>query len=179
MTTITEEEHYNEHAALLGHVALAWNDCHYMVLWIFRTLSGLSWSEAADSFLAQKTDHNRRGITLSRMKEVLNTRNDDLMRERGTQLLDQLGELADERNLATHTIWASVMPDREVRPHPALPRSEKLKDDFKSQFSDLTTKLRDLAGELMQYESALHVHLEITRARAQENVAALESGNGP
>jgi hypothetical protein len=179
MTTITDDEYYEQHAALLGRVTLAWNDCHYMVLWIFRTVSGLSWSKACDSFLAQKTDHNRRGITLRLMKEVLNTRNDDQMRERGTQLLDQLGKLADERNLATHTIWASVMPDREVRPHPALPRSEKLKDDFKSQFSHLTTKLRDLAGELMQYESGLHVHLETSRARAQENVARLESGNGP
>jgi hypothetical protein len=29
---------YNEHAALLGHVTLAWNDCQYMVLSIFHIL---------------------------------------------------------------------------------------------------------------------------------------------
>ena len=28
---ITDENFYNEHAALLGHVALAWNDCHSVV----------------------------------------------------------------------------------------------------------------------------------------------------
>jgi hypothetical protein len=28
---ITDETFYNEHAALVGHVALAWNDCHSVV----------------------------------------------------------------------------------------------------------------------------------------------------
>ena len=37
---VTEDDYYEEHAALLGHVTLAWNDCQYMVLSIFHTLSG-------------------------------------------------------------------------------------------------------------------------------------------
>jgi hypothetical protein len=32
-----------EHAALLGRVTLAWNDCQYLVLSIFHALSGASW----------------------------------------------------------------------------------------------------------------------------------------
>ena len=177
-----------EHAALLGRVTLAWNDCHYMVLWIFHTLSGVSWEKACATFFEQNSDHNRRGITLTRMKEALNTKNDELMLEKGTELLDNLTNLAVERNLATHTMWASApihtmwttgTPKNEIRPHPAVPRPKNLEEDFKSQFTSLTTKLGSLLRELVLYENALAVHLEITRARAQENVAALESGNGP
>ena len=52
--TVSDADYYNEHAALLGHVTLAWNDCHYMVLSIFHILSGLSWSDAHTKFLALK-----------------------------------------------------------------------------------------------------------------------------
>jgi hypothetical protein len=177
--TITDDKYYEDHAALLGYVTLAWNDCHYVVLWIFHTLSGVSWGKACAIFFAQNSDHNRRGITLALMKEVLNTNNDEPMREKGTELLNQLTKLAVERNLATHTMWATVMPQREIQPHPALPRHKKLKEDFKSQFSNLTTNLRKLLRGLMLFDAALRVHLESSRARAQENVAAPESGNGP
>jgi hypothetical protein len=71
--TITDEKYYNEHAALLGHVTLAWNDCHNIVLSIFHILSGLSWGKASAIFLALKSDHDRREITLSLMNEVLHT----------------------------------------------------------------------------------------------------------
>jgi hypothetical protein len=43
-----------EHAALLGRVTLAWNDCHYM--------SDEGWEKACATFFEQKYDHNRRGI---------------------------------------------------------------------------------------------------------------------
>ena len=56
------------------------------------------------------------------MNEVLNTDNDRPMREHGTQLLGQLANLAGQRNLATHTMWVTVMPHRQVQPHPGLPR---------------------------------------------------------
>jgi hypothetical protein len=177
-----------EHAALLGRVTLAWNDCHYMVLLIFNILSDEGWEKACATFFEQKYDHNRRGITLKRMKKVLKSKNDKLMLEKGTRLLEDLANLALERNLATHTMWASLpiqtmwtigTPKNEIRPHPAVPKPENLEEDFKYQFTSLTTKLGSLLRELMLYESALAVHLEITRARAQENVAALESGNGP
>ncbi len=181
--TATPEKYFEDHAALLGHVAIAWNDCHYMIFSIFHTLSGLSWEMAYAVFGALKSDHDRREITLSLMKEVLDTNNDRPMRERGTQLIGQLTALAGERNLAIHTMWATVKPadpkaPAEIRPNPDLPLPKTLKDDFRSQFSNLTTNLRDLFRDLLTYEPALRVHLEITRARAQENVAALESGNG-
>jgi hypothetical protein len=157
--SVSDADYYNEHAALLGHVTLAWNDCHYMVLSIFHTLSGLSWGKAIAVFLALKSDHDRREIALALMTEVLNTDNDRLLREHGSQLLGRLAGLGGERNAATHTMWITVMPEREVRPHPALPRPKILKDDFRSQFAELTTKLRDLFHELMRHHAALRVHL--------------------
>jgi hypothetical protein len=162
-----QEKYVEDHAALLGHVTLAWNDCHYMVLSIFHTLSGLGWNEACDIFLAQGNDHNRRGIVMTRMKDVLNTKNDEPIKEKGIELLDKLSRLAVERNLVTHTMWATVMPDHKVQPHPAVPRDKNLQDDFNSQFSNLTRNLRNLFADLWYYEPALRVHLESSRARAQ------------
>jgi hypothetical protein len=166
MTTITEEEYYNEHAALLGHVTLAWNDCHYMVFLIFHTLSGLSWEQASAIFLALKNDQHRRDITLELMKEIL--KNDQQLKALGTRLLGQLGSLAGERNAATHTMWVTVMPDRqffpeaepEIQPHRHLP-SKNLKADFRFQFSNLTTNLRNLFRQLLDYEAAVYTHLQL------------------
>jgi hypothetical protein len=158
--TVTDEDFYNEHAALLGHVTLAWNDCHSVVLEIFHTLSGGSWEAASSTFLALNSDYERRKITLERMNGILDTYNDQAISELGTQLLSQLRSLAGERNLATHTMWVAVMPQREIRPHPGLPQPKSLNADFKAQFSKLTTGLRGLFRELMRYDAALRVHLE-------------------
>jgi hypothetical protein len=158
---ITDENFYNEHAALLGHVALAWNDCHSVVLSIFHTLSGVSWQNASSIFLALKSDHDRRETTLALMDQVLSTDNDRTIREWGTQLLGQLGNLGYEGTVATHTMWVTVMRQRKISPNPDLPKPPKhLKEDFKSQFSKLTTNLRDLFRELLLHHSALRVHLE-------------------
>ena len=92
--------------------------------------------------------------------EVLNTDNDRPLREHFTKLFGELANLANERNVATHTMWVTVMPSREVKPHPALPRPDKLKDDFKAQFTELTAKLRELFHELWRHHAALRVHLE-------------------
>ena len=153
-----------EHAALLGRVTLAWNDCHYMVLLIFNILSDEGWEKACATFFEQKYDHNRRGITLKRMKKVLKSKNDKLMLEKGTRLLEDLANLALERNLATHTMWASLpiqtmwtigTPKNEIRPHPAVPKPENLEEDFKYQFTSLTTKLGSLLREFCVRESGM------------------------
>jgi hypothetical protein len=183
-----QQKYIEDHAALLGRVTLAWNDCHYRVLLIFNILSGEDWEKACATFFDQPTDQNRRGITRTRIKKVLDSENDKQLREKGTQLLDALDNSAKERNLATHTMWASVpihtmwtvgTPKNEIRPHPAVPKPENLEADFESQFTSLTTKLGSLLEELEYYEDALATHLEIRRARAQENLAESESGKRP
>ena len=135
-----QQKYIEDHAALLGRVTLAWNDCHYRVLLIFNILSGEDWEKACATFFDQPTDQNRRGITRTRIKKVLDSENDKQLREKGTQLLDALDNSAKERNLATHTMWASVpihtmwtvgTPKNEIRPHPAVPKPENLEADFR------------------------------------------------
>ena len=160
---ITDETFYNEHAALVGHVALAWNDCHSVVLSIFHTLSGVSWHNASSIFLALKSDHDRRETTLALMDQVLNADNDRVIRDQGTQLIGQLGNLGYEGTVATHTMWVTVMRQRKVSPHPDLPDPPKdIKEDFKSQFSKLTTDLCDLFRELLLHHSAKrHIYMPL------------------
>ena len=71
--------------ALLGRVTLAWNDCHYMVLWIYPHPVRRKLGKGVRYVLrAERRTDNRRGITLTRMKEALNTKNDqDLLLEKG------------------------------------------------------------------------------------------------
>jgi hypothetical protein len=158
--TEDEDRYYKEHAALLGHVTLAWNDCQSMILNIFHELSGMSWDKSTAVFLALKSDQSQRDITVALMMSTLYRANDKPIREFGTSLVGQLGKLAGQRNAATHTMWVTVMPLRTVEPHPALPRPKNLLPDFKSQFENLTENLRKLFRELMNFHAALHVHLE-------------------
>jgi hypothetical protein len=115
------------------------NDCHYMGLLIYNTLSDEGWDKACTSYFDQPSDHNRRGITRTRIEEVLDTENDRGLRDNGTQLLKALDKLAKERNLATHTMWASVpihtmltvgAPKNEIRPHPAVSNAKKPRRGF-------------------------------------------------
>jgi hypothetical protein len=158
-----EDRFYNEHAALLGHVTLAWNDCQSMIMQIFHTLSGTTWGHSSAVFLALKSDQSQRDITIALLRAVLDRADDDAMRQHGTSLVSQLGNFAGERNAATHTMWITVMPSRKVEPHPAIPMPKNLKPDFKSQFENLTRRLRKLFRELLNYDAALRVHLEQTR----------------
>lgn len=158
--TEDDDRYYDEHAALLGHVTLAWNDCQSMVLEIFHVLSGMNWDKSTAVFLALKSDQSQRDITLALLATALNRDSDKPMRDLGTTLIGQLGSLAGQRNAATHTMWITVMPGRKVEPHPALPRPKTLKEDFKTQFEVLTQKLRQLFRELLKFSAALRVHLE-------------------
>ena len=167
--TDDEDRFYNEHAALLGHVTLAWNDCQSMIMQIFDTLSGTSWGQSTSVFLALKSDQSQRDITVALLLAVLDRADDDGMRQLGTSLVGQLGALAGERNAATHTMWITVMPSRKVQPHPAIPKRKALKPDFKSQFENLTQNLRKLFRELLNYEAALRVHLEQTRKDGEKS----------
>jgi hypothetical protein len=167
--TDDEDRFYNEHAALLGHVTLAWNDCQSMVMQIFHTLSGTSWGQSTSVFLALKSDQSQRDITIALLLAVLDRAEDDGMRQLGTSLVGQLGALAGERNAATHTMWITVMPSRKVQPHPAIPKRKALQPDFKSQFENLTQNLRNLFRKFLNYEAGLRVHLEQTRKNGENS----------
>jgi hypothetical protein len=165
-----EDRFYDKHAALLGHVTLAWNDCQSMIIQIFHTLSGTSWDRSTSVFLALKSDHSQRNITVALLQTVLDRAEDADIRHLGKSLVDQLATLAGERNAATHTMWVTVMPSRKVQPHPWVPKPKALKPDFKSQFEDLTRKLRDLFRKLLDYEESLRMHLGQTRKKGENSV---------
>ena len=91
--------------------------------------------------------------------------------ELGKNLLNKLDSLADERNLATHTMWAVLMPEREITPHPLMRHHTLLKKDFRAQFEGLTTRLAELTVDLFQFGDALHVHLDSIVERAARTAA--------
>jgi hypothetical protein len=164
--TISEEDYVREHAAMLGRVTLAWNDCHYAVFHIFHDLSGMTWERSQAVFFSLKVDRAQRQATIALMKEVLSSDNDRGMFETGKNLLNKLDSLADERNLATHTMWDVLMPERKITPHPHTRHHSLLKKDFIAQFEGLTTKLADLTVDLFQFGDCLHVHLTSIAERA-------------
>jgi|SRR4051794_20163750 hypothetical protein len=80
-----EDRFYNEHAALLGHATLAWNDCQSMIMQIFHTLSGTTWGQSTAVFLALKSDQSQRDITIALLRAILDRAIDDAIRELGTK----------------------------------------------------------------------------------------------
>jgi hypothetical protein len=111
-------------------------------------------------------DRAQRDVTIALMKEVLATDNDRQLREWGEELLGKLNGLADLRNIATHTMWAVMMPQREVTPHPHMPRHKLLQEDFRTQFENLTTKLSKLFRDLLQFDAALRAHRDSASRRS-------------
>jgi hypothetical protein len=160
MSETEDDKYYNEHAEMMGHVSLAWNDCHSEVLQIFHTLSNMDWKSAQAIFLSLRSDQAQRRMTRALMDSVLVTENDQPLLELGRSLLKQLDDLAGERNAATHTMWVTLMPDRKIIPHPRIEKHGKLEEDFQAQFSRLTTQLRELFRQLLDFDAALQVHLE-------------------
>jgi hypothetical protein len=169
--TISEEDYQREHAALLGRVTLAWNDCHYAVFNIFYDLSGMTWEQSQAVFFSLKADRAQRQATIALMKEVLASENDQGMFVAGKNLLNKLDGLADERNIATHTMWVVMMPQREIVPHPHMRHHANLKEDFRTQFDNLSTKLGELARDLLYFDATLRAHLDSIAERAARTAA--------
>lgn len=169
--TISEEDYQREHAAMLGRVTLAWNDCHYAVFHIFHDLSGMTWEKSQAVFYSLKADRAQRQATIALMKEVLASDNDQGVFEVGQNLLNRLDGLADERNLATHTMWAVMMPEREITPHPLMRHHANLKEDFRTQFDGFSTKLSKLARDLLYFDATLRAHLHSIAERAARTAA--------
>ena len=82
-------------------------------------------------------------VTLHQQPELLATLSD---------LLKRIGNLAGERNAATHTMWATHYPSRKVTPNPWVPSRGALRaEGYEMQFAKLTEDLRDIFRELMGF----------------------------
>ena len=65
------EKQYDEHAALVGHVTLAWSNIHSEVFAIFSLLCGMEGRRSEAIFFALKSDASQRDITLAIINEVV------------------------------------------------------------------------------------------------------------
>ena len=65
------EKQYDEHAALVGHITLAWSNIHSEVFAIFSLLCGMEGRRSEAIFFALKSDASQRDITLAIINEVV------------------------------------------------------------------------------------------------------------
>lgn len=145
------EEQYAAHAALVGHVTLAWSNIHSQVFRIFALLCGLNGRRSEAVFFALKSDASQREITLAVINESLS----EPLRKKGAVIFGRINGLAGERNLAAHTMWATLMPAGKIIPDPSVRKPPRLKDDFEQQFQSLIGKLRELFRELMRFNQEI------------------------
>jgi hypothetical protein len=157
--------YYTEHAASIGRVTIAWNECQETVFHIFFLLSGMTWENAQAVFFALKSDATQREITIALLPASLATTNDEALRKKLTCLLNTLGRLSGQRNAATHQMWLVDAEKRSIHPHPSMPKRKLLNQDFKAQFEVLACNLSGLYLRLNAFADALRVHLELRTQR--------------
>jgi hypothetical protein len=58
-------EDYAEYAALIGHVTIAWNDCHSFVFSIFHELTGMDWDRSKAIFFVASGKRLELGVARS------------------------------------------------------------------------------------------------------------------
>jgi hypothetical protein len=125
-----------EHAQLIGSVVIAYNKVQWVIFVLFVALSGMPAEEARDIFFALKSDRLQRDITLAAGKTALAEH--PALWERFETILENINELAGERNAAVDTMWAidwqywgvpSLYFPKVGFASEAIPH-EKLKDDF-------------------------------------------------
>jgi hypothetical protein len=140
----------DEHAAVLGHVAVAWNDVHWMLYRVFHTLSGMSDNQAKAVFFTLKADSNQRDIVTALGTITLQSRPDELAQF--TLLMRRINLVGGHRNAAIHTMWATHYPSRRVTPNPWVPRHGSLEDDYEKQFVTVTEELREIFRDLVSFQ---------------------------
>jgi hypothetical protein len=148
---------YDDHASIVGMVAVSWNGAQESLYLMFVVLMGLRKPEAEAIFFTLKADSAQRDITRELAKAVL-AHNADLLK-RTTEAINAFDRLAGERNAAIHTMWHASIGEGTVRPSPHAKRHGALRPDHRTQFLQLTHKLADLEGELFDLAREIQQHL--------------------
>ena len=149
------EKQYDEHAALVGHVTLAWSNIHSEVFAIFSLLCGMKGSRSEVIFFALKSDASQRDTTLAIINEILS----EPLRNKAKTLFGRLSGFAGERNLAAHTMWATRMPAGNITPNPMICQPPLLRQDYEQQFQTLIDRLRDLFRDMMALRHEIVIEL--------------------
>jgi hypothetical protein len=145
------EKQYDEHAALVGHVTLAWSNVHSEVFAIFSLLCGMEGRRSEVIFFALKSDASQRDITLAIVNEMLS----EPLRKKAKMLFGRISGFAGERNLAAHTMWATRLPAGNITPNPSLRQPSLLRQDYEQQFQTLIDRLRDIFRDLMDLRAEM------------------------
>jgi hypothetical protein len=145
------EKQYDEHAALVGRVTLAWSNIHSEVFAIFSLLCGMKGRRSEVIFFALKSDASQREITLAIINEIVS----EPLRNKAKTLFGRISGFAGERNLATHTMWATITPAGNITPNPMIRQPSLLRQDYEQQFQTLIDRLRDLFRELLRFHQEI------------------------
>lgn len=138
------QDDIDAHAALIGRVAIAWNDLHRVIGQLFEEFCDSDagkqryWSTRSDA--AQRNLAFAAGMAALRLIPELRQRFETAMRE--------INDLAGDRNAALHTYWTRTSPDRKIGPHEQVLKHGRLREDFVPQFTELVEKLARHQREL-------------------------------
>lgn len=151
MPTLGEKE-WNEHAALIGAVTLAWNRNVHQILRIFCHLTGLESPLADAIFFSHQSDRSQRLLVKQVAKAV---GLDEANLKTLEKLIGRLNDAAPDRNLAAHTIFGVTMFDPDsgawgvkVVPALATPQGKRLEADFNAQFRRVEHELGAIYEDL-------------------------------
>jgi hypothetical protein len=143
----------NEHAVLIGRVAIAWNDLSDVLGRLFEALTGMTAEMARAVLFSNPSDRAQRLMVASAAAIIL--ADNGPLRERLMRSIKEVDALAAERNAAIHTSWVAEIyttgpATNEIRMKPSsgVVRHKKLRDDFEQQFEDLKAKIQNKFWEL-------------------------------
>jgi hypothetical protein len=148
-----------EHAALIGRVAIAWNDLNFILSYLFEQFTGMTKEKAAAIYFLPRSDSTQRQM-LSAVAQIALRPYPDILSS-FNECMKRINLLAGERNAAMHTSWAVAIPGGHFVPAPQLPIHGSLKPDFAAQFEALKDNLNN------QFFALDKVRREFERLRLQ------------
>lgn len=146
------EKEWQEHAALVGAVTLAWNQTVHQLLRVFCHLTGLESPLAEAIFFSPQSDSAQRNL-IKRVAAAVGLADGD--RKTLDKLLKRLEVASRGRNLATHMIFGITAFDQDtgiwgpkVVPSLTPPQDSRLEADFTAQFRKVEHELAAIHRDL-------------------------------
>jgi hypothetical protein len=149
--TVFGQDEWRQHAEVVGRITLAWNHNVYQLLRVFEHLTGLPEPAARAIFFSHRSDWQQRRMIDGVAKAVGLAEADHASLKK---LLKRIGEAADHRNLAAHTIfglrqgWADGAWRAQVVPALGSDHDERLEPDFTGQFRQVERELSAIVQDL-------------------------------
>ena len=149
------EREWQEHAALIGRVTLAWSQNAHKLLQVFTHLTGIESPLAEAIFFSPQSDSAQRNL-IKRIVSAVEV--DDVHRNSLLRILKSLEQVSSGRNLAAHVIFGISAFDpatnqwgATVVPTLDPPQDPRLKSDFAAQFREVEQTLYAIHRDLEQW----------------------------